>query len=140
MNLWTRSAYKDDFLKIQELNSYVVIFNKDRILVLKRKNGFWEFPGGGVEWGEDPQKAALRETKEETGLSVHNLSFLTVTSAAYEKDGDQKHSIYVVYKADSDNDDVQLTDEHTEHRWLTLTEVKFMRGFGLNAEGVLDYL
>ena len=127
-------------MKIQELNSYVVLFNKDRILVLKRKNGIWEFPGGGVEWGEDPQKAAVRETKEETALSAHNLSFLTVTSATYEKDGNEKHSIYVVYKGNSDSDDVQLTEEHSEYRWLNLTELKFMKGFGLNAEGILDYL
>ena len=127
-------------MKIQELNSYVVLFNKDKILVLKRKNGIWEFPGGGVEWGEDPQKAAARETKEETGLSAHNLSFLTVTSATYEKDGNEKHSIYVVYKGNTDTDNVQLTEEHSEYRWLNLTELKFMKGFGLNAEGVFDYL
>jgi 8-oxo-dGTP pyrophosphatase MutT (NUDIX family) len=125
---------------VQELNSYLVLFNKERVLLLKRKDGFWEFPGGAVDWGEDPQQSAVRETKEETGLGARNLTFLTVSSATYEKDGNDKHSVYVVYKGECDSDDVRLSDEHTEHRWLTLTEAKFMKNFGANAEGILDSL
>ncbi len=39
-------------------------------MVRSRKREGWEFPGGGVEDGEKPEAAALRETGEETGYNV----------------------------------------------------------------------
>ncbi|MGW7504409.1 NUDIX domain-containing protein [Streptomyces albidoflavus] len=48
-----------------------------RVLMLQRAliegdpaAGTWEFPGGGIEDGEDPQTAAVREWAEETGVSL----------------------------------------------------------------------
>ncbi len=48
----------------------VISFSKDRsrILLIKRRDiPVWVLPGGGIEKGELPEKAALREFKEETG-------------------------------------------------------------------------
>ena len=51
----------------------VVVDKKDRVLLVKRsvepKKGFWCLPGGFMELSETPEQAALRELKEETGLS-----------------------------------------------------------------------
>jgi ADP-ribose pyrophosphatase YjhB (NUDIX family) len=45
-----------------------------RILLTRRAihpaHGKWTFPGGYVEWGEQVERAAVRETLEETGLTV----------------------------------------------------------------------
>lgn len=51
---------------------------EDRVLLVQSGKGGdrgWEFPGGNVDPGEDPRKAARREVIEETGLDV------TLTSA-----------------------------------------------------------
>lgn len=40
------------------------------VLVRRRDNGLWGFPGGIVDWGEDILAAAQRELREETGLTL----------------------------------------------------------------------
>lgn len=50
-----------------------VIFDREkrRVLLLKRRDiPVWVLPGGGLEPGEEPQDAALREAEEETGLKL----------------------------------------------------------------------
>lgn len=127
-------------LKVQELNVYAVVKNGDRFLVLRRKDGFWEFPGGGVDWGEDPEKAAKRETLEETGISIDGpLELLGITSAVYEKEGNEKHSVYLVYLANTDKEDVRISGEHQEYRWLNKMEAGFLK-YGLNAEPIMDMI
>ena len=61
----------------------VVIDSKERILLVKRsmepKIGRWCLPGGFIELGETPERAALRELKEETSLSGKIEMLLGVT-------------------------------------------------------------
>lgn len=126
-------------MKVQELNAYAIPFFEGRVLVVKMKNGLWEFPGGGVEWGEEPEKAAVRELWEETGLRATETKFLTMTSAIYEKDGNEKHSIYFVYTCEVSDSNVKISEEHTESRWVMPSELRFLK-FGLNAEPIIELL
>lgn len=53
----------------------VIIECQDGIVLIERKNPphGWALPGGFVDYGESIESAAIREAKEETGLSIELL-------------------------------------------------------------------
>ncbi|MDO8570109.1 MAG: NUDIX hydrolase [Candidatus Daviesbacteria bacterium] len=53
-----------------------VVKTENGILFCKREdNGLWVIPGGGIEKDEKPEKAAIRELEEETGIIAKNVKF-----------------------------------------------------------------
>lgn len=53
----------------------IVLNSKNEILLIKGPKRGWEMPGGQVEEGESLTAAAIRETKEESGIDVEILKF-----------------------------------------------------------------
>jgi 8-oxo-dGTP diphosphatase len=56
-----------------ELAGCVIRDGKGGVLLLHRNNGKhvqWEIPGGKIDMGETPEQAAVREIKEELGITV----------------------------------------------------------------------
>ncbi len=104
-----------------------VIVYRDRILILRRAPGDsypdeWDFPGGGMEWGETPEHATIREVREETGLDILDpVPFRTWSLFA----GERQYigiSHYVRLDA-SATPSVTLSSEHTEYRWETVNDL-----------------
>jgi 8-oxo-dGTP pyrophosphatase MutT (NUDIX family) len=49
--------------------SVIVVNDQDQILIIRRTdNGNWAVPGGAMDLGESIAEAAVRETREETGI------------------------------------------------------------------------
>ncbi|MFS0752401.1 NUDIX hydrolase [Oceanobacillus sp. 1P07AA] len=56
----------------------IVINEHDEILLIKGPSRGWEMPGGQVEEGESLKEAAIRETKEESGVDIEIIKFCGV--------------------------------------------------------------
>jgi len=60
-----------------------VLVYDNKVLIVKRSEGSythagkWGFPGGGIDEGETPLEAVIRECEEEIGIEPIDLSFLT---------------------------------------------------------------
>lgn len=128
----------------------VLIFNKaGQILLGLRKsahgNGTWCPPGGHLEYGESFERAAARETKEETGLLIaeKDLEIAGVTNDFFQESG--KHYVTVVMQAQAyrGTPEIQEPDKCAEWRWfdsdklpaeLFLPIANFLRTHRLSAQ------
>ena len=94
----------------------------------------WTLPGGGLEFGESPAVAVVRELAEETGYRGEVDQLLDVSDRLFEDvDGqggtDRMHAIRIVYAVRIL--DGELRDEPDGStdtcRWLTLDEAAALR-------------
>lgn len=62
----------------QDHANVIIINDKGLICLVSRKNDHKDFglPGGKLDEGETFEEAAIRETKEETGLDIKNLTMI----------------------------------------------------------------
>ncbi len=75
-----------------------LILEKDgKVLLVRRKGahgaGTWSTPGGHLEFGESPETCAIRETREEVGVTASDPKFLAITNDVFESEG--KHYITI---------------------------------------------
>ena len=84
-------------------HSVVVLFNEDgKVLFEKRSDdGFYDFPGGGIDLKETGEEAAKRELFEETGLIADELELFNVYSGEVTHyvyfNGDEIYGVDLVY-------------------------------------------
>lgn len=91
----------------QRVAAYCVIFDDAGRLLLTglaehvKPGGWWTLPGGGVEFGEHPDEAVVREVKEETGYDIVLDGLLAADSESGVRDegGSRRfHALRYVYR------------------------------------------
>ncbi|MHA6779724.1 NUDIX hydrolase [Pseudonocardia saturnea] len=83
------------------VGAYVVCV-RDGSLLLVRFTGVdrWALPGGGLDHGEDPRDAAVREVAEETGLEVTLGPLLDIGSRVWDDRAYRLHMISIIYSGE----------------------------------------
>lgn len=84
--------------------------------------GYHEFPGGKCEPNETPQAAAIRETREETNLTVRAQKELRIIRHAYEHGDLELH--FWLCEIDDESEPADLSPPF---RWTPLTELRSLR-------------
>ncbi|HEV7756201.1 MAG TPA: NUDIX hydrolase [Mycobacteriales bacterium] len=93
---------------VQRVAAYAVLRDDaGRVLVTRSSaasevRGWWSLPGGGVEHGEHPADAAVREAREESGLDirVHGLPRVYADVLPLPALGVDEHTVRLVYDAE----------------------------------------
>ncbi len=113
-----------------------VVDGKTEFLLIKYRNGHWEFPRGKVEDGETEQDTMRREIEEETGISQLRVikEFRESIRFSYKAHGQEridrtknKNCIYihkkaVFYLVEATDEDITISHEHQEFQWLMFDE------------------
>ena len=106
----------------------LVLDGENRLLMMKRSDiGRWGIPGGAMELGEVVEDAARRETLEETGLEIGEMSLFGVFSGPelYYKypSGDEVYNVSIVYVSHEWRGEIKLNAEHSEWKWFHASEI-----------------
>jgi 8-oxo-dGTP diphosphatase len=103
-----------------------VVFNQEgKMLTMFRtetaptRPNTWDLPGGDLDLGEDAIESIVREITEETGLAVTNVRPFDVESLI---NPEGTFWITIAYYAQASSDDVKLSYEHNDYRWVTIDE------------------
>ena len=85
------------------IGAYGLVLRPQQILLcrvsahLTEWAGWWTLPGGGIEFGEDPGAAMVREVLEETGLDVRVAGVAGLDSLVVPNPSSTVHSLRVIY-------------------------------------------
>jgi ADP-ribose pyrophosphatase YjhB (NUDIX family) len=114
-----------------------VVFRGERVLLIRRakppRAGEWSLPGGVQELGEGVIEAARREVREETGLELVRVEFLTVVDSIGRDRQGRVHWHYTLIDVwgEAAPGEARAGDDAAELAWFGLDELE---GLGLWSE------
>lgn len=122
--------------------AYALVERRGKILLTHWRRGHlhgWTLPGGGIESGEDPRDAVVREVFEETGLDARVGKLIGVDSRVMireevpEGTDPELHTIRIVYRASVKDGPLrhEVDGSSDEARWVALRELRTLRTLSL---------
>lgn len=118
---------------LREKSCGAVVFRRNgetEYLLLHYESGHWDYAKGQVEAGESERETAVRELKEETGLTARFVEgFREEISYVYRWQGKTRYKTVVFFLAEAKSEDVGLSYEHTGYAWLPYEKARVQLTF-----------
>ena len=109
---------------IEETSAGIVLFRKEEskilFLLLHYPSGHWDFVKGKMEQGESTHQTAIRETKEETGITDITFveNFEEWIQYNFKHQGELVQKKVVFFLAETKTKEVKISHEHSGYTWL----------------------
>jgi 8-oxo-dGTP pyrophosphatase MutT (NUDIX family) len=115
----------------REISSGIIIYKREKdrdgkietkYLLLYHGRGYWNFPKGKLEQGEQSYQAAFREVAEETGIPSRVLrlekNFKVTDKYIYQREGQKYFKIVIFFLAQASKPEVKVSPEHEGYGWF----------------------
>jgi len=99
-----------------------VITNDSRdVLIVNERNGGWDLPGGGLDWGEDTLSALAREMIEELGCEA-KIDPQPKALIPWNNNSTNVHVLWVLYLVTVNKSDIKPTEDVKEAKFVSIDE------------------
>ncbi len=120
------------YINPKACNTVIITNEKGEVLLVKRKydpqKGFWDLPGGFVDINESIEESVVREIKEELGISLEHIQYLTSVPDRYEYKGLNYHTICSVFTAKLHTDtQINIGDDVAEVKFVKPKDIDFRK-------------
>jgi ADP-ribose pyrophosphatase YjhB (NUDIX family) len=117
---------------VPSVNVIVVNDNGDILMIRRSDNDNWALPGGAIDLGESVTQAAIRETKEETGIDCEITGLVGIYSDPkhvihYTSNDEVRQEFSIVLTARPTGGHPTPSDESPEVHWIRLSTVDALK-------------
>ena len=109
---------------IKETSAGIVLYRKENtkkmFLLLHYPSGHWDFVKGKMEKNETTHETAIRETKEETGITdiVFAENFEEWIEYNFKYQGELVQKKVVFFLAETKTKEIKISHEHSGYIWM----------------------
>ncbi len=117
------------YLSPASTNALILENERGEILLTKRKlkpkKGFWDLPGGFVDFKETVEESLIREIKEELGIKLKEIKYFGTYWSYYPYKGVRYQTLCHAYSAKYGNERIKTADDVAEYRFFPRAEIPF---------------
>ena len=117
---------------VPSVNVVVVNDAGDILMIRRSDNENWAVPGGAIDLGESMTQAAIRETREESGIDCEIMGLIGIYTdpkhvLLYTSNGEVRQEFSILLTANATGGQLTESDESSEVNWVKRDRLKNLK-------------